>query len=189
MLNTLANHGFLPHSGRNITRDVLINAMKDGLNISPRIITSSFDTALTTNPTPNATVSIPMHQYIEQPNRPLTSFTQSFDFDMLHKHNLIEHDGSLAQRDAYNDPSNRFDEENFDNFLSYFGNASTLGVNETAKARAQHAYDMSKVNPTFTITEDAFPVIIGENLMMMLVWGSVEKPGANRKFFEYFFSK
>lgn len=106
---------------------------------------------------------------------------------MLHTHNLIEHDGSLSRRDAYFDPSNRFDEETFDNFLGYFGNASILGVNETADARARHAFEMSKINPNFTLTEKAFPVAVGENLMMMFVWGSVEQPGANRTFFEYFF--
>ncbi|KAF9628975.1 Deoxyribonuclease TatD-related protein [Lasiodiplodia theobromae] len=166
MLNTLANHGFLPHNGRNITRDMVVRAFKDGLNISPDLASGTFDTAITANPTPNATW---------------------FDLEMLHTHNLIEHDGSLSRRDAYFDPSNRFDEETFDNFLSYFGNASILGVNETADARARHAYDMSKINPNFTLTEEAFPVAVGENLMMMFVWGSVEQPGANRTFFEYFF--
>lgn len=106
---------------------------------------------------------------------------------MLQTHNLIEHDGSLSRRDAYFDPSNHFDAGTFDDFLSYFGNASILGVNETADARARHAFEMSKINPNFTLTEEVFKIAVGENLMMMLVWGSVEQPGANRTFFEYFF--
>ncbi|EOD45310.1 putative deoxyribonuclease -related protein [Neofusicoccum parvum UCRNP2] len=139
---------------------------KDGMNIATDLAAGTFETALGANPIPNATY---------------------FDLDMLNVHNFIEHDGSLSRRDAYIDSSNRFDEGTFDNFLSYFGDDTVLGVNATANARARHAYAMSKFNSGFTITEDAFPVILGENAMMMLVWGSVEQPGANREFFEYFF--
>ena len=34
MLNTLANHGFLPHDGKDITREVTENALFDALNIN-----------------------------------------------------------------------------------------------------------------------------------------------------------
>ncbi|KAK0664204.1 putative sterigmatocystin biosynthesis peroxidase stcC [Lasiodiplodia hormozganensis] len=167
VLNTLANHEFLPHNGRNITLDKAIDALGSAMNIAPALATTFFNGGLRTNPTPNATW---------------------FDFDMLHKHNILEHDGSLSRRDMYFDTSNRFNEDTFDNFLSYFdSNATVLGVNETAVARAKHAYEMSKINPEFTITSTNLPIMVGESVMMMLVWGSVENPGANREFFEYFF--
>ncbi|EKG22572.1 Deoxyribonuclease TatD-related protein [Macrophomina phaseolina MS6] len=166
VLNTLANHEFLPHDGRNITLDKAIDALGSAMNIAPALATTFFNGGLRTNPTPNA---------------------NWFDLDMLHKHNVLEHDGSLSRRDMHFDSSNKFDPATFADFLSYFGDATVLGVNATADARARHAYEMSKINPEFTITQSSLTIMVGESAMMMLVWGSVENPGANRKFFEYFF--
>ncbi|KAL1638089.1 hypothetical protein SLS58_009015 [Diplodia intermedia] len=162
-----ANHEFLPHNGRNITLDKAINALGDAMNIAPALATTFFNGGLKTNPAPNATW---------------------FDLDMLQTHNVLEHDGSLSRRDMYFDASNAFDDATFANYLSYYdSNDTVLGVNATAAARARHAYDMSKTNPEFTITESSLPIMVGESVLMMLVWGSVEEPGANREFFEYFF--
>lgn len=108
---------------------------------------------------------------------------------MLHTHNVLEHDGSLSRRDMYFDTTNLFDPATFADFLSYFGNTTVLSVNATADARARHVYDMSKINPEFTVTQTSLSIMVGEIAMMMLVWGSVEEPGANREFFEYFFRK
>ncbi|KXH35353.1 hypothetical protein CSIM01_08928 [Colletotrichum simmondsii] len=33
VMNTLSNHGFVPHNGRNITKDILIKALNDALNV------------------------------------------------------------------------------------------------------------------------------------------------------------
>jgi hypothetical protein len=74
MLNTLANHGFLPHNGQNITKDDTLNALYDALNINKTLGEFLFNFALTTNPKPNAT---------------------TFDLDNLSRHNILEHDASL----------------------------------------------------------------------------------------------
>ncbi|KAF6804117.1 hypothetical protein CMUS01_14929 [Colletotrichum musicola] len=88
MLNTLANHGFLPHNGRGITLEMVQKAMMGGASIAEDISTAAFQPALETNPLPNA---------------------DFIDLDMLHVHNVIEHDGSLSRRDEYFDPTNPFD--------------------------------------------------------------------------------
>lgn len=109
---------------------------------------------------------------------------------MLHNtHGVIEHDGSLSRRDAVFDPSNRFDEGTFNNLVSYFGNSTAIDIPTMANTRARHALDMSLINPGFNITETAVPVILGENAMMMAIWGHPERPIANRAFYEYFFRK
>lgn len=109
---------------------------------------------------------------------------------MLHDtHGVIEHDGSLSRKDAIFDPTNRFDEGTFNNLVSYFGNSTNIEIPTMANARARHAFDMSLINPGFNITETAVPVIIGENAMMMAIWGHPERPIANRAFYEYFFRK
>jgi hypothetical protein len=72
MLNSLANHKFLPHDGRNFTLDKVTDALKTALNISEEIGSLLNDFALTTNP--NAT---------------------TWGLDTLSKHNILEHDASL----------------------------------------------------------------------------------------------
>lgn len=55
MMNTLANHGFLHRDGMNLTEDVVINALKDGLNFDTSLAETMFKMALPANPEPNAT--------------------------------------------------------------------------------------------------------------------------------------
>ena len=74
MLNTLANHHFLPHDGRNLTREVVVNALKEALNFEESLSNTMFDHALIANPNTGAT---------------------SFDLDQLNQHNVLEHDASM----------------------------------------------------------------------------------------------
>ena len=74
MLNTLANHGILPHDGKDITREIASNALFDGLHINKTLGGFLFDFGVTTNPKPNAT---------------------SFSLNDLGNHNVLEHDASL----------------------------------------------------------------------------------------------
>jgi hypothetical protein len=75
MLNTLANHGYLPRDGKNIDLNTTINALGTALNIDEELSTFLYDEAITTNPAyPNVT---------------------SFSLDNLVRHNILEHDASL----------------------------------------------------------------------------------------------
>lgn len=55
MMNTLANHGFLPHDGRNITKETTINALASALNFNTSLGALMFQMAIVANPEPNAT--------------------------------------------------------------------------------------------------------------------------------------
>ncbi|KAL1612128.1 hypothetical protein SLS60_000351 [Paraconiothyrium brasiliense] len=172
-MNTLANHGFVPRNGRNITREPFVKACGEALNILPAFADNIFTTGVPSNPTPNATF---------------------FDLDMLHRtHGFIEHDGSLSRKDIFFDPSNRFDPETFDNLVSYFGDSETINISSLANARARHAYDMSLINPEFEITQESIPVIVGENAMLLSIFSSpsehpnLDNPIARRDWLEFFF--
>jgi hypothetical protein len=73
MLNTLANHEFLPHHGRNFTLDTVTTALKTALNISEKIGKMLHGFALTTNGLNAST----------------------WGLDTLSTHNILEHDASL----------------------------------------------------------------------------------------------
>lgn len=55
MMNTLANHDFLPHDGRNITKQAAIDGLGAALNFDEALASLMFDMAIIANPEPNAT--------------------------------------------------------------------------------------------------------------------------------------
>jgi hypothetical protein len=54
MMNTLANHGFLPHDGKNLTRENVVGALSTALNFNTSLANLMFDMAIIANPEPNA---------------------------------------------------------------------------------------------------------------------------------------
>lgn len=74
MLNTLSNHGFLPHSGRNILKEATVNALFNALNVDEEFSTTLFLAAILTSPEPSST---------------------TYSLNDLGRHNLQEHDASL----------------------------------------------------------------------------------------------
>ena len=55
MMNTLANHGFLPHDGRNITLENAVHALNTALNFNTSLATLMWQQAVIANPESNAT--------------------------------------------------------------------------------------------------------------------------------------
>ena len=54
MLNTLANHGFLPRNGVNVSLDDLINGLSESINLAADATITPGEIALTTSTTGNA---------------------------------------------------------------------------------------------------------------------------------------
>lgn len=74
MLNALANHGYLPHDGKDISKDRTITALGNALNIDKEFALALFQNALSANPEANAT---------------------TFSLNDLTRHDVVEHDASL----------------------------------------------------------------------------------------------
>lgn len=55
MMNTLANHGFLPRDGKDLTEPTVVKALGDGLNFDADLAKLMFKMAIIANPEPNAT--------------------------------------------------------------------------------------------------------------------------------------
>ncbi|TKW54520.1 putative sterigmatocystin biosynthesis peroxidase stcC [Colletotrichum tanaceti] len=154
-----------PHDGRNITTEIVQKGFKDAMNIDEALSEAAVKPALELN------------------------LGASFiNLNMLHKHNFVEHDGSLSRRDMYFDPSNRFDKKTFDAFIAYFGGATTINITTIANARARHALEMNRVNPSFTtLPESAIPAATGECAFLLTVFGSPGTLVANRAYVRFFF--
>jgi hypothetical protein len=80
MLNALANHGILPHDGKNISFKEMNTAVRDSFNFAPSFC-----------------FFVPKFaaDFLER-----SYWTGRFDLSELSRHNAIEHDASLTREDA-----------------------------------------------------------------------------------------
>ncbi|KAI9695640.1 MAG: hypothetical protein M1820_008487 [Bogoriella megaspora] len=199
MLNTLANHGFLPHSGKDISETNTIDALGNALNINQTLAEFLFSKAVTTNPKPNAT---------------------TFDLDNLSRHNILEHDASLSitmspntlsqalhvmfksskpnhqslladsrvcsRQDFYFGDDHTFNQTVFDETRSYWTD-STVDVQMAANARSARVHTSNTTNPTFSLSELGTAFGFGESAAYIIVLGDRISGTVNRTFVEYLF--
>ncbi|KAF1335968.1 Chloroperoxidase, partial [Globisporangium splendens] len=106
-LNTLANHGFLPRNGQNISRAVLSEALMSRYNLG-------------------ADLTAALVSQVPDP----------FSLDFLSTHNFIEHDASLVHADAYyGRPPNEVNLILAADFLSRMNSEGRIGIPEVGQAR------------------------------------------------------
>ncbi|PWY91289.1 Cloroperoxidase [Aspergillus sclerotioniger CBS 115572] len=164
MLNTLANHGFLPHDGKDITEDRIVAVLNNSLNIAEDLSQFLFKEALTTNPDPNAT---------------------TFSLSDLSRHNILEHDASLSRQDFYFGDNHDFNQTVFDETRSYWI-APLIDFNAAAHARLARVNTSMATNPTYTESETGHAFSYGESAAYMIVFAEGSET-ANRSWVEYFF--
>lgn len=199
MLNTLANHNILPHNGKNLTQEITINALIEGVNFTSDLGKFLFQFAIATNPQENATW---------------------FDLDHLGIHGILEHDASLrfvhprnshlayhlisahrsqieaktnmpshSRTDSFLDPADTFNQAIFDETTSYW-KKDLIDLDAAAVSRRARMITSAKTNPAFTYTPLALGFAYGEVAAYLLVFGDSagRKEGMARKdLVEWFF--
>ncbi|KAK3349058.1 Chloroperoxidase [Lasiosphaeria hispida] len=165
MLNTLANHGFLPHDGKDISREATENALFDALNINKTLGGFLFDFAITTNPKPNAT---------------------AFSLNDLGNHNVLEHDASLSRSDAFFGNVLTFNQSIFDETRTFWTD-ETLDIQMAANARVGRIKTSRATNPTYELSELGTAFTFGESVAYIILIGDKHSGTANRSWVEYFF--
>ncbi|CAG8725654.1 3330_t:CDS:2, partial [Cetraspora pellucida] len=127
-LNTLANHGYLPRSGENITASQFIKALEKGLNASPLVANYLTYSAL------------------QQLGK---LFDKSINLDDLNVHNKIEHDISLTRKDFYLGDNIKVDPELVDLLLEQNVDGK---INEEALSKSHwiRLNNSKQFNPTLT---------------------------------------
>ncbi|KAL4890116.1 Chloroperoxidase [Aspergillus ambiguus] len=165
MLNTLANHGFLPRDGRNITRNIIIDGLGSALNFNSSLASLMFDMAIIANPEPNATF---------------------FTLDQLNRHNVLEHDASLSRSDAYFGNNHVFNETIFEETLQYW-TAPTLDTTMLANGKLARQINSKAFNPTYTFTQKTESFSLGEIGAPIVAFGDLKTGRVSRALVEYFF--
>ncbi|KAF2263240.1 Cloroperoxidase [Lojkania enalia] len=166
MLNTLANHGYLPHDGKDITRNRTACALNTALNISVEFGKFLFDFAVMTNPTPNAT---------------------TFSLDHLIRHNILEHDASLSRADFYfGGDAHSFNQTVFDETRSYW-KGPIINLQMAADSRLARLITSNATNPNYTLSDLGSTFSIGETAAYILMLGNPKSGTVRKALVEYLF--
>ncbi|KAJ3543178.1 heme-thiolate peroxidase [Fusarium decemcellulare] len=165
MMNTLANHGFLPRDGKNLTQEVVVSGLKRGINLHEALGTQMFKQSIIANPEPNATF---------------------FTLDQLNRHNVLEHDSSLSRLDAYFGNNHAFNQKVFDTTKAYW-TAETVDTKMLANGKLFRQIQSRSTNPNYTFTSRTDTFSMGELAAPVLVFGDKATATVPRNLMEYFF--
>ncbi|KAJ7275901.1 Cloroperoxidase [Mycena rebaudengoi] len=163
-LNTLANHGYLPRSGKKISIPMILDAADKGFNMAADAVLVAAKFGLLSG------------------NDPTT-----LDLDALKLHNLIEHDASLSRNDVALGDNLRFNETIFSTLAK--SNPGVDFYNATSAGHVQHdrlAISLA-TNPNITNTPKETLVRSRESAFYLSVMGDPLTGIAPKKFVQIFF--
>ncbi|EKD18845.1 uncharacterized protein L3040_004102 [Drepanopeziza brunnea f. sp. 'multigermtubi'] len=160
MLNTLANHGFFPRDGRNITLDIATAAFKDALNFNATFAEQFWGQGMKAQPDPSV---------------------QSFDLTMLNVPSLLEHDASLSRADNTFGDVQPFNQSVFDETKSYW-TADPVTIEMVANSMTARQLEMRAFNPNFTFTPASERVTFSEMAALFLVFGDIPSGTVSREY-------
>ncbi|EKD16070.1 uncharacterized protein L3040_003509 [Drepanopeziza brunnea f. sp. 'multigermtubi'] len=131
MLNTLANHGYLPRDGLDISMNDLVAGFSDAINLDPAATQTFGAPALLVSTTGNS-ATFNLH-------------------DLAKQGGTLQHDGSLSRADLYFGDVLTFNATVWATASSHF-TGTTIDVATARSARAARIAEAQATNPTFNMT-------------------------------------
>ncbi|KAG9524061.1 Cloroperoxidase, partial [Aureobasidium melanogenum] len=165
MMNTLANHGYVPRNGDNITKENAIRGLKEALNFDAALASLMWEQAIIANPEPNATF---------------------FTLRQLNRHNVLEHDASLSRMDAYYGNNHIFNPEVFATTTRHWIN-ETLTAEMLANSKLARMIESRAFNPTYSFTETNEQFSLGEVAAPIIAFGDIAAVTVDRELVVYLF--
>ncbi|KAK1978077.1 Chloroperoxidase [Colletotrichum cereale] len=153
MLNSLANHGYLDRTGKEISMADLINGLGTALHFNETLVrtlgTPAFATSTTGNPT-------------------------TFNLDDLANPDFIEHSGSLSRADfAVTGDAKTFNQTVWNETLGYLEAGASaaadgkIDIKTMATARSKRIATAKATNPQFNLTASQVTVSLGESAVIL----------------------
>lgn len=167
MMNTLANHGFLPRDGRNLTRYNVVAGLKNGINFNETLGGIMWEQAIIANPEPNATF---------------------FTLDQLNVHNLLEHDASLSRSDAAFGNNHVFNQTIFEESRKWWTD-ETITAKQLAHSKIYRQLQSRATNSNYTFSASTEEFSLGEVAAPIIVFGDLNSSTVRRDLVEFFFGK
>jgi hypothetical protein len=172
MINALANHHILPHSGHGITKEMAVSALTSALNLSHTVATVFASVAVTANPDKSA---------------------HYFDLNHVNKHGLIEHDVSLSRNDFLLGDNHTFNQGIFDAVMETYGKDERTSFESASKARygrlaaAKKAHEEAGKDFQYGIKE--FVLSYGESALLLGLLGDPKEGKIPVEFMRVLFGK
>lgn len=174
----MANHGFLPRSGKDIDLAAVRTGVSQAYNFAPTTFDSAFEQAI------DLGVST-------------TGNASTFHLEDLKKHDAVEFDGSLSRNDAYFGDDNSFSHAIwwttalrlglFDYGL--FGKDTHVTVEMAARVRAARVRDAMAVNPDFNASANEMTGSPGTTALYLTTLWDDEADAAPKAWIRAFFGE
>ncbi|KAK8052347.1 hypothetical protein PG993_003732 [Apiospora rasikravindrae] len=149
MLNSLANHGFLPRDGHNINYQNATSALQVALNFDPAPFVGQIQGVMKVSS---------------------TGTNDTFNLVDLNQ-KPFEHDASLSRAEACTGDSLHFNPKTWAQTASHFGK-DIVTIQQAAEARADRVATAKRTNPDFNLTESQLPVTYAESGLYLIVFGN-----------------
>lgn len=186
-LNILANHGYLPRDGRNITFDQLVHAITSQLGVGIDVATAFAAGALTVNNgsatdgnQEHASSSIDDHFSLKnlktsigvRPKDQVDSAGHPYiNLDQTRLHRAIEHDVSLVRRDAAQGDNYSVQPDLVAMFLTASSDGKYITKADFAKFRSQRLEMQKRDNPGLVFGKMETTMAFGECALIAGVLG------------------
>lgn len=195
MVNTLANHGYLPRNGLNVSLDDLVTAFNASVNLAPAATRLVGAKALIASTTGNSVTfnlddlnthggmlffaeNLYMHVLIQWLSILLTNQNET----------VIEHDGSLSRNDIFFGDNHSFNKTIWDSVAVHF-TSPTISIANAAAARAARLSAAQDANPEFNMTATDVQFSLIESSLYLAIFGNVADGNAVTKWVDIMFSK
>ncbi|EHL03756.1 putative sterigmatocystin biosynthesis peroxidase stcC [Glarea lozoyensis 74030] len=161
-MNTLANHGYLPHDGKNLTKETVVAGLGNGLNFDPVLAGIMWEQAI----------------FVAGPNA--TAFT----LNDLNPHGVLEHDASLSRSDAHFGSNHVFNQTVFDTSKAFFTD-ETITIRMIADAKVFRQVISRSTNPDYSFSASVENFSLGEMAAPFLALGDKTNGLVNRTLVEF----
>ncbi|KAK1779871.1 Peroxidase, family 2-domain-containing protein [Copromyces sp. CBS 386.78] len=175
MLNTLANHGYLPRSGADVSLAALMRGLKRGINLAP-------DATLI--------VGLKALQASTTTTGPMSWLTFTFHLDDLNKHGVIEHDGSLSRGDVATGDNHSFSPEIWNAVLQVLGDDERISIEKAAHMRGFRIAEGQRMSPGgFSMSREDLRFSAIETALYLRVFGRGTEGGAETRWVRVMFEE
>ncbi|KAJ7254570.1 Cloroperoxidase [Mycena rebaudengoi] len=163
-LNTLANHGYLPHNGRNISIPMIMDAVLDAFNVH-------WDTIL---------IAAKFGLFASED-------VSSFQAMRLDAHNLVEHDASISRNDFALGDHIKFNETVYSTLANSNPGKSYYEPVSSGKVQRDRLADSVARNPDVVNTKKEFQLRTRETGLYLSIFGSGLSGLAPKEYVNIFF--
>ncbi|KAF8150498.1 Cloroperoxidase [Mycena galopus ATCC 62051] len=163
-LNALANHGYLPRNGQNITIRNVLQASQDVYNIDPSVLIGVAKLGLLTSNEPD-----------------------TFTLDDLKLHGTIEFDASLSRGDFALGDNTHFNETIFSTLANSNPGVDYYNVTSAGQVQFARLAESERTNPNITNTDKEIGFRSFTFALTLAVFGNVTTGVAPKNFIQTWF--